>query len=77
VRQLVDALSDLVGDEAAAAKRISDVLRYQVRLGRVRRVERGAYEVVPGAMPKATAWRCVNWRREQQRWWQEQAGGLA
>jgi hypothetical protein len=42
-------------------KLISDVLRYQIRLGRVRRVRRGVYEAIPAAWSRSTAWRYVNW----------------
>ena len=67
VGALVSALRAELGDSAADPKRVSDMLRYQARIGRVRRVGRGLYEVVPGALSKATAWRCVNWRLEQER----------
>ncbi len=67
VGQVVDALADVFGRDAVGPKRVSDLLRYQVRLGRVRRLDRGVYESVPGALSKATAWRCVNWQREQER----------
>jgi hypothetical protein len=67
VGALVSALRAELGDSAADPKRVSDMLRYQVGVGRVRRVGRGLYEVVPGALSKATAWRCVNWRLEQER----------
>ncbi len=51
----------------ADAKRVSDVLRYQARLGRARRVARGTYQYVPGSVPRTTAWRCHNWRQERAR----------
>jgi hypothetical protein len=51
----------------ADPKRVSDVLRYQARLGRVRRVRRGVYEYVPGSVSRATLWRCRNWRSEKER----------
>ena len=70
IPELIDALADRFGG-CVDAKRISDVLRYQVGLGRVRRLERGVYEIVPGVVPRSTAWRCVNWQREQLRWWEE------
>jgi hypothetical protein len=77
VGQLVALLAAELGDVAVDPKRVSDMLRYQVRIGRVRRVGRGLYEVIPGALSKATAWRCVNWRLEQeradQRWLRAQA----
>jgi hypothetical protein len=52
---------------AAGGKRLADLLRYQARLGRVRRVRRGVYQFVPGSLSKTTAWRCVNWRTERER----------
>lgn len=67
VEQLAADFPDGIGDNRLTPKRIADVLRYQVRLGRVRRVGRGVYEAVPGAMSRSTAWRCLNWRRERQR----------
>jgi hypothetical protein len=62
VAGVVAAVAPAFGPEVTA-KRVADVLRYQVRIGRVRRVDRGVYQAVPDAFPKATAWRCVNWRR--------------
>lgn len=63
VADVAAAMTLEFGPEAVTPKRVADVLRYQVRLGRVRRVDRGVYQAVPEAIPKATAWRCVNWRR--------------
>jgi hypothetical protein len=65
IAALVDEMNRVFGVDVVSPKRIADVLRYQVRLGRVRRVDRGVYQVVPGALPKATAWRCLNWRVER------------
>jgi len=45
------------------SKRVSDVLRWQMRRGRVVRMKRGSYRFVPGSMSPASAWRCLNWRR--------------
>ncbi|HEX6425948.1 MAG TPA: hypothetical protein VFZ79_20820 [Acidimicrobiales bacterium] len=73
VRRVVDSLVHELGDGAVTAKQVADMLRYQVRHGRVRRVDRGVYEAVPGALSRSTAWRCVNWRREHERW----SGGSA
>lgn len=64
VRGLVDALAGDFGADAEP-KRIADMLRYQVRRGRVRRTARGVYQAMPGAFARSTAWRCVNWRRLQ------------
>ena len=77
VGQLVALLAAELGDEAVDATRVSDMLRYQTRIERVRRVARGRYEVVPDALSTSMAWRCLNWRREQdrahQRWLQQRA----
>lgn len=67
IAQVVDHLTATCGPHVVTGKRVADMLRYQVGLGRVRRVARGTYEAVPGAIPRATAWRCVNWRKEQAR----------
>lgn len=37
---------------------LSDVLSYQVRLGRVRRIKRGVYQVIPESMNATMRWRC-------------------
>ena len=42
-------------------KNTSDVLGYQTRIGRVRRVRRGVYEAIPATWPRSTAWRYINW----------------
>jgi hypothetical protein len=63
VADVIAALSSDFGPAGITSKRVADVLRYQVGRGRVRRVDRGVYQAVPEAIPKATAWRCVNWRR--------------
>ena len=63
VPDVVAAVSGAFDPEEITPKRVAEVLRYQVRLGRVRRVDRGVYQAVPEAFPKATAWRCVNWKR--------------
>lgn len=44
------------------AKVIADVLAYQHSLGRVRRVRRGVYEIVPGSLGASMRWRCINWK---------------
>jgi hypothetical protein len=66
VGELVDLLAPWFGPDVGP-KRLSDLLRHQVRMGRVRRVDRGLYAIVPGAVPRTTAWRCVNWRHEVER----------
>ncbi len=81
IAQLVDALAQDFAREATLPKRVADALRYQVALGRVRRVDRGVYEIVSGSMSRATAWRCVNWKRERershQRWVRDHSPGPA
>jgi hypothetical protein len=42
-------------------KRMSDMLRFQVRQGRVRRVARGRYAAVPDGMGRTTRWRYQRW----------------
>lgn len=64
--ELVDALPADLGS-LVDRKRVADMLRYQEGLGRVRRVRRGVYQYVPGSLAKATAWRCIHWRREHER----------
>jgi hypothetical protein len=66
VAMVVREFGDPLG-APAGRKRVADVLGYQCRLGRVRRVGRARYEYVPGSMARATAWRCVNWRTERDR----------
>jgi hypothetical protein len=54
----------IVGDTAtgrSGRKVIADLLAYQCRLGRIRRVGRGRYIAVPSAMSRAMRWRCDNW----------------
>ena len=42
---------------------LANLLGYQVRTGRVRRVTRGRYEVVPWDMSRSTRWRYFHWYR--------------
>ena len=44
-------------------QRLSDLVRWQVRAGRVRRVARATFVASPTAMSSSTQWRCRNWRR--------------
>lgn len=46
---------------ASASQRVSNLLGWQVRQGRVRRVGWGAYVVVPEAIPRTTRWRIEHW----------------
>ncbi len=50
-------------------RRVSDMLRYQVRAGRAIRVARGVYAAVPQGMSRSTVWRCLNWERVRDRTW--------
>jgi hypothetical protein len=50
--------------ERRSPKQLSDLMRYQMRCGRVRRAGRGLYTYVPGSLSKSTEWRCANWRLE-------------
>jgi hypothetical protein len=52
----IDTVTGLV-----TAKRLSDHLRAQAAVGRVRRVARGWYEAVPSAMGRTSQWRYRNW----------------
>ena len=47
--------------EATASQRVSNLLGWQVRRGRVRRVARGKYLVIPDAIPRTTRWRIEHW----------------
>lgn len=67
IEVLVGHLAAAFGHDVASPKRASDILRYQMRLGRVRRVARGTYEAEPRAMSRSMIWRCINWRRERVR----------
>ena len=53
------AISDT--HEATASQRVSNLLGWQVRRGRVRRVARGEYLVIPDAIPRTTRWRIEHW----------------
>lgn len=44
-----------------ASQRISNVLRWQARNGRVRRVSHGVYEAIPASIPRTTRWRIEHW----------------
>lgn len=41
---------------------VADMLRYQVRIGRVERVSRATYAVVASSMSRSTQRRCRHWR---------------
>jgi len=50
-----------------ATKRVANLLAWQVRQRRVRRVGRGLFEAVPGAFARTTRWRIDNWERVAER----------
>jgi hypothetical protein len=50
-------------------KRLADLVRWQMRRGRVRRVSRGQYAFVAGSMSRSSAWRCLHWQVVARRRW--------
>ena len=44
-------------------KRLSDLLRAQVHMGRARRVDRGWYVAVPSGMSRTSRWRYRSWEQ--------------
>ena len=69
VAEIVQTLQDVDRIEVADARattpsqRVSNLLGWQVRQGRVRRVDRGVYVAVPEAIPRTTRWRIEHWDR--------------
>jgi hypothetical protein len=63
VRHLEDDDGIAIADahEATASQRVSNLLGWQVRQGRVRRVARGEYVAVPDVVPRTTRWRIDHW----------------
>ena len=63
IRRLEDDDRIAIADahEATASQRVSNLLGWQVRRGRVRRVARGEYLVLPDAIPRTTRWRIEHW----------------
>jgi len=47
-----------------ASRVIADLIAYQARIGRVRKVGPATFVVVPGSMSRSTRWRCLHWRDE-------------
>ena len=43
---------------------IADLLAYQVRIGKVRKVGPATFVVLPASMSRSTRWRCLHWRDE-------------
>ena len=43
-------------------KRLADLVRWQMRRGRVSRVRRGRYAFVAGSMSPSSVWRCLHWQ---------------
>ena len=50
------------GVSNAPNKVMADMLGYQVRAGRVRRVDRATYQVVAASLSRSTQRRCRRWR---------------
>jgi hypothetical protein len=48
-------------------KRLADLVRWQMRRGRVIRVRRGRYAFVVGSMSRSSTWRCLHWQDVAQR----------
>ena len=57
-------------------KRLADLVRWQMRRGRVRRVRRGRYAFVVGSMSRSSAWRCLHWKLVARRRWERDQRGL-
>ena len=57
-------------------KRLADLVRWQMRRGRVRRVRRGHYAFVLGSMSRSSAWRCLHWQDVARRRWERDQRGL-
>ena len=66
--EIVTALSEEI-PTGVSGKRVADVLRFQESAGRVRRVSRGVYQLVPSTMSPSTRWRSLNWQRVRKQWW--------
>lgn len=43
---------------------IADLLAYQARMGKVRKVGPALFGVIPTSMSRSTRWRCLHWRNE-------------
>jgi len=43
---------------------VADLLAYQARVGRVRKLGPATFVVLPGSMSRSTRWRCLRWRDE-------------
>ncbi len=43
---------------------IADLLAYQARVGKVRKVGSATFVALPGSMSRSTRWRCLHWRNE-------------
>jgi hypothetical protein len=63
VRFLEDVERIAIADHRATSpsQRISNLLGWQVRRGRVRRLSRGVYAAIPGSIPRTTLWRIEHW----------------
>lgn len=61
--QDVDGIDVVPGRDVDPHHRISDLLNWQVRRGRVRRIRRGWFEVVPDSLSRTNRWRIEHWDR--------------
>ena len=57
-------------------KRLADLVRWQMRRGRVSRVRRGRYAFIVGSMSRSSAWRCLHWKLVARRRWERDQCGL-
>ena len=57
-------------------KRLADLVRWQMRRGRVSRVRRGRYAFIVGSMSRSSAWRCLHWKLVARRRWERDQRGL-
>jgi len=69
VAEVVAATKRLAGLDLAVLpgvpphRRVSDILRHQVRSGRAEVVARGTYVLQVAAFSTSTRWRCLHWQR--------------
>jgi hypothetical protein len=67
VGEIVRRLEDVDHVDVAAARvatpsqRVSNLLGWQVRRGRVKRISHGLYVAVPESIPRTTLWRIEHW----------------
>ncbi|HQZ36942.1 MAG TPA: hypothetical protein PK020_21125 [Ilumatobacteraceae bacterium] len=46
---------------------IADLLAYQARVGKVRKVGPATFIVISGSISRSTRWRCLHWRDDLER----------